>query len=66
MEYPKRIMKKSELIDMGFPSSFLGIAYRKKGQTFANKVDPRKRNSTLMFDTVGLEKYRLSLTAVNR
>lgn len=66
MEYPKRIMKKSELMEMGFPSAFLEIAYHRKGQTFANKVDPSKNNSALMFDTVGLEKYRLSLTSANR
>lgn len=60
MEYPKRVMRLSELCkDMGFPKEFLRRAYLSKGQTFAVKIDPRKLNSPIIFDTEGFEKWRL-------
>lgn len=62
MNYPKPIMRKTELEKMGFPKEFLLTAARSRSQTFAWKMNPAKRNSPLMFDTEGLEKYRLSLT----
>ena len=58
MKYPKEIMRKSELAEMGFPEEFLDRAYRFKGQDFAQKIDPSKRNSPLIFDTEGLEEWR--------
>lgn len=60
MEYPKIIMKKTELEKMGFPEEFLDRAYRQRGQTFAQKLNPAKRNSPIIFDTVGFEKWRMS------
>ena len=56
MEYPRPIMKKAELQDMGFPRDFLNKAYLKGG--IAWKADPIKRNSPLLFDTQSLEKFR--------
>lgn len=60
MEYPKIIMKKTELEKMGFPEEFLFRAYRARGQTFAQKLNPTKRNSPIIFDTVGFEKWRMN------
>ena len=59
MKYPKEIMRKSELVEMGFPEEFLDRAYRCRGQTFAQKIDPTKKNSPLIFDTGGFEQWRL-------
>ena len=58
MEYPKKIMKTSELVKMGFPEAFLERAYYSKGQTFAQKINPLKANSPIMFYTEGFEKWR--------
>ena len=59
MKYPKQIMSKTELMGMGFTRSYLDRVSRVKGQTFAFRINPMKTNSPLMFDTVGLEKFRL-------
>lgn len=67
MEYPKQVMKQSELLKMGFPEAFLQMAYLTKGQTFAQKIDPTVRNSPIIFDTSGFEKWRMGrLVAENR
>lgn len=58
MEYPKPIMKMSELVKMGFPEKFLQLAYLTKGQTFAQKIDPTCRNSPIIFETAGFEQWR--------
>ena len=60
VEYPKAVMKKTELEKMGFPEEFLFRAYRVRGQTFAQKLNPAKRNSPIMFDTEGFEKWRMN------
>ena len=57
MEYPKQIMKITELKAMGFPIPLLMEAYRDPKQNFATKVDPSKSNSTIIFDTVGFDKW---------
>lgn len=57
MEFPKQIMKMSELKSLGFPQPLLLEAYRDPKQTFATKVDPSKPNSTIIFDTVGFDKW---------
>ena len=57
MEYPKQIMKLSELKKLGFPQPLLMEAYRDPKQDFATKVDPSKSNSTIIFDTVGFDKW---------
>lgn len=67
MKYPKAVMKTSELIEMGFPESMLMTAYRTNGQEFAQKADPRKKNSPILFDTEGFEEWRLKkLRAENK
>ena len=50
MEYPKQIMKMSELKNMGFPIPLLMEAYRDPKQNFATKIDPSKPNSKIIFD----------------
>ena len=63
MEYPRPIMKKTELQEMGFPRDFLTKAYLKGG--IAWKADPIKRNSAVLYDTQALEKYRLETMRIN-
>lgn len=58
MEYPKKIMRKKELIALGFPREWLQAVYETKGQSAAWKNDPTKPNSPMLFDTDELEKVR--------
>ena len=50
-------MNISELKCMGFPKALLLEAYRDPKQGFATKVNPAKPNSTIIFDTVGFDKW---------
>ena len=59
MQYAKPVMRMQELVKMGFPETFLLTAYRTKGQTFAQKKDPYKSNSPILFDTEEFEKWRM-------
>lgn len=60
MEYPKPIMRKTELMAIfGFPEELLDRAYRQKGQDFAQKINPTKRGSPIIFDTAKFEKWRM-------
>lgn len=59
MEYPKKVMRKKELMGLGFPRDWLQAIYETKGQTVAWKIDPTKQNSPLLFDTDELEKVRI-------
>lgn len=58
MIYAKPVMRISELKKMGLPEEFLMNAYRNPNQTFAWKMDMTKKNSPILFDTDGLERYR--------
>lgn len=61
MEYRKPFMKKMELVtEYGLPEALLDRAYRAKGQTFAQKINPLGRNSPIVFDTAGFEKWRIA------
>lgn len=53
-------MKISELEEMGFPKEFLIKAYRSRGQDFAMKINPLKRNSHIIFETDVFEKWRIA------
>lgn len=44
MEYPKAIMRRKELVEMGFPYELLDRAYRAPGQKFAQKINPYKKH----------------------
>lgn len=59
MNYPKKIMSMTALTEMGFPEPFLRKAYADPKQEFAWKSDATKKNSPILYDTEGLEKYRL-------
>lgn len=59
MQYAKPVMRMQELVNMGFPETFLLAAYRSRGQTFAQKKDPAKSNSPILFDTEEFEKWRM-------
>ena len=61
MKYPKQIMRKNEMIGIGIPEEMLMMAYNEKGQTFAQKINPYKKNSPIIFDTEEFEKWRLKL-----
>ena len=61
MDYPKPFMRLQELRRMGLPNELLLEAYKSKGQTFAQKINPSapNRNSPIVFDTEGFEKWRV-------
>lgn len=67
MEYPKKIMKISELTKLGYTKDFLMSAYRVPGQRFAMKENMLKSNSVIIFDTEEFEKWRMKkLAAENK
>lgn len=58
MEFKAPIMRSTELItEMGFPEEYLMNIFRTPGQTIARKINPKARNSPIIFDTEGLEKW---------
>ena len=57
MKYPSDMMKTAELVKLGFPKRYLLRAYRSRGQTFATKMNPAKRNSPIIFNTEGLDQW---------
>lgn len=59
MQYPSKIMSLRQLMrECGFPERYLERAYRSPGQTFATKSNPNARNSPILFDTDGFERWR--------
>ena len=56
-EFPKQRMRLRELVAMGLSERELENAYRSRGQRFAHKMTPGKKNSPIVFDTNGLAKY---------
>lgn len=61
MEYPKPMMRLKELMAMGIPESMLMNAYREVGQNFAQKIDPKRSNSPIVFDTAEFDKWRMKM-----
>ena len=60
MEYPSNIMSRKALItQMGFTEAYLMRAYSTPGQTFARRENPLNKHSPILFDTDGLEKWRI-------
>ena len=57
MKFPKPVMKTGELLKMGFSREFLRRAYGTRGQRFATKINPAKKNSAMLFDTAGLAEW---------
>ena len=59
MNYPKQVMTIKELRAMGYPDEWLREIYRSRNQKIAWKMGGENRpNSTIIFDTEELEKYR--------
>lgn len=60
MNYPGKIMSRKALINqMGFTESYLMRAYCTPGQTFAWRENPNNKHSPILFDTDGLEEWRI-------
>lgn len=59
MDYPKAVMRVKELEKMGFPHEYLMRSYYSINQNFAWKMNPIIKNSPILFDTAGFEKWRL-------
>lgn len=59
MEYPKPVMKKSELKEMGFSDRFLMTVFYRRNQKVAWKAS-NAQNSPILFDTAELEKIRIA------
>ena len=60
MEYPSNIMSRKALISqMGFTEAYLMRAFSTPGQTFAWRENPLNKHSPILFDTDGLEKWRI-------
>ena len=58
MEFRKPVMRSTELTkEMGFPEEYLMQIYNTKGQNIARKMNPKARNSPIIFDTEGLKKW---------
>lgn len=53
----KTILRRSVLIEMGYPPELLERVYRTRGQRVAFKINPFKKNSPLMFDLGELKKF---------
>ncbi len=51
-------MRLGELVKLGYTKEYLMKQYRTKGQTFAKKQDPTRRNSPIIFDTELFEKQQ--------
>lgn len=66
MEFEKRFMKRTELVKMGFPEEMLDRAYRDPKQRFASKINPAKKNSTIIFDTEALGRWWDRQIAIQR
>lgn len=58
MNYPKPVMKLSELKKMGFPEEWLLQTYRMQGRRGIAWKMGMAENSPIVFDTEELEKWR--------
>lgn len=58
MNYPKPVMRLSELKKMGFPDEWLRYVYRMQGTRKIAWKMGMGENSPILFDTEALEKFR--------
>lgn len=68
-DYPSPIMRKNDLVKLGIPKGVLEDAYYDKGQRFACKQNPCKKNSPIIYNTAGLDAWirkRITLGAKSR
>lgn len=66
MQYPKQVMKKAELKEMGFAEEYLMYVYRKNNKAIAWKMNPTKINSPILYDTEEFEKFRKAQANCNK
>ena len=66
INYPKAVMSRTELEALGIPRGLLEIAYADPKQDFAQKVDPTRKRSKIMFVTEGFEAWRLKRLELER
>ena len=60
MNYPEKVMRLRALARyINCTDEYLLQAFHTPGQTFAWQMNPLKRNSPILFDTEGFEKWRL-------
>ena len=59
-------MRLSELRKMGFPETYLMNVYFDQSQNFAWKMDVRKQNSPILFETEKFEEYRQKQIKIDR
>lgn len=60
MNYPSEVMSRKALINqMGFTEAYLMRAFSAPGQTFAWRENPNNKHSPILFDTGGLEEWRI-------
>ena len=64
MNYPKKQMRISELVKMGYSKKELRAIFHSRGLNrqfnIACQITPGARNSPIVFDTEALEKYMKS------
>lgn len=65
-DFPRAQMRVTELVEMGFRRAELKEAYESRGQQFARKQNPARRNSPIVFDTAGLSKYLAAKAAASQ
>ena len=59
IEYPRPVMRRNELKEMGFDESFLDYVIRNQGNKgIAWKSDPTKKNSPFNYNTAAFERFR--------
>lgn len=58
IKYPKPVMSRTELEELGIPRGLLELAYADPKQDFAQKVDPTRKHSKILFITEGFETWR--------
>lgn len=62
IEYPARYMRKSEILAMKNPllgREVLERAVMYAPESVVRKIDPRKKNSPVVFDTAAFEEWRV-------
>ena len=55
--FPRKFMRKQELMKLGLPEALLDSARGDRKQRFAMKLNPLKSNSPIIFDTEELAKW---------
>ena len=50
-------VRKRVLLARGYPETLLDRAYHDRGQRFAFKMNPLKKNSPILFEVEGFEKW---------